>query len=136
MSKPPLLRDRSPLVQVLLAVIVPFAFGAGVGIVLGHSAGAYWALLAVAGLGGLLAGLDHDELEEAAVRGAISGACFGLGILFAHGLADTEAKVSLGSFPPALIVIDALAGALLAALGCRLLRRGRRGDAEAPARNA
>jgi hypothetical protein len=48
---------------------------------------------------------------------------FGLGILAAHQLAGTDAKVSLGSFPPLLIVIDAIAGALLAALGCWLSRR-------------
>jgi hypothetical protein len=136
MSKPPLLRDRSPQAQILLAVIVPFAFGSGVGIVLHHSSAAYWALLALAGLGGFLAGLDHDEREEAAVRGAISGASFSLGILFTHGLADTHAKVSLGSFPPALILINGIVGALLAGLGCWLLRRGRGGEADAPARPA
>jgi hypothetical protein len=129
MSMPPLLRDRPPAVQILLAVLVPFAFGALVGVVLHHSAGIYWALLAVAALGGLLAGLDHAEREEAAVRGAISGASFSLGILFTHGLVDTDAKVSLGSFPPALILINGLVGAFLAALGCWLLRRSRHGSA-------
>lgn len=125
MRKPPLLRNRSPNAQIFLAVFVPFAFGCVVGIVLGHSASAYWILLAVAALGGLLAGLDHDDTGEALLRGAISGALFGLGILFTHDLANTEAKVSLGSFPAALIVIDAIAGALLALLGCWAFRRMR-----------
>lgn len=106
----------------MLAVIVPLLFGAVVGVVLGTSATFYWILLAVATLGALLSGLEHDEVKEAAVRGAVAGAAFGLGILAAHQLAGTDAKVSLGSFPPALIVIDAVAGALLAALGCRLGR--------------
>lgn len=132
---PTLLRERPENTQVVLAVIVPLLFGAVVGVVLGTSASLYWVLLAVASLGALLSGLEHDEVKEAAGRGAVAGAMFGLGILAAHQLAGTDAKVSLGSFPPALILIDAIAGALLAALGCWLLRRRRPkpGGAEAQA---
>lgn len=126
MRKPPLLRHRSPNTQIFLAVVLPFAFGCVVGVVLGTSASTYWILLAVAAFGGLLAGLDHDDTGEALARGAISGALFGIGILFAHQLANTDAKVSLGSFPAALIAIDAIAGALLAMLGCWAFRRSRR----------
>lgn len=124
-SSPTLLRERPENTQVMLAVIVPLIFGAVVGVVLGTSASFYWILLAVASLGALLSGLEHDEVTEAAGRGAVAGAMFGLGILAAHQLAGTDAKVSLGSFPPLLIVIDAIAGALLAALGCWLVRRRR-----------
>jgi uncharacterized membrane protein len=127
--KPTLLRERPENTQVVLAVIVPLLFGAVVGIVLGTSASFYWILLAVATLAALLSGLEHDEVKEAAGRGAVAGAMFGLGILAAHQLAGTDAKVSLGSFPPLLIVIDAIAGALLAALGCWLLRRRAKPDA-------
>jgi hypothetical protein len=127
MPKPTLLRERSENAQVGLAVIVPLLFGAVVGVVLGTSAGAYWILVAVAALGGLLAGFEHDEVKEALGRGAVAGAMFGLGVLAAHQLAGTDAKVSLGSFPPFLIVIDSVAGALLAALGCWMIGRGRRG---------
>lgn len=126
MPTPTLLRDRAENTQVWLAVIIPLVFGAVVGIVLGTSASLYWILLAVASLAALLSGLEHTEVREAAGRGAVAGAMFGLGILAAHQLAGTDAKVSLGSFPPALIVIDAIAGALLAALGCWLSRRRRR----------
>lgn len=123
--RPTLLRERPENTQVMLAVVVPLLFGAVVGVVLGISANLYWILLAVAALGALLSGLEHDEVKEAAGRGAVAGAMFGLGILAAHQLAGTDAKVSLGSFPPFLIVIDAIAGALLAALGCWLSRRRR-----------
>lgn len=123
MPRPTLLRERPENTQVVLAVIVPLIFGAVVGVVLGTSASFYWILLGVASLGALLAGLEHVEVKEAAGRGAVAGAMFGLGILAAHQLAGTDAKVSLGSFPPALIVIDAIAGALLTALGCWLSRR-------------
>jgi 4-amino-4-deoxy-L-arabinose transferase-like glycosyltransferase len=124
-SKPTRLRERPENTQVVLAVIVPLLFGAVVGVVLGTSASLYWILLAVASLAALLSGLEHDEVKEAAGRGAVAGAMFGLGILAAHQLAGTDAKVSLGSFPPLLIVIDAIAGALLAALGCWLGGRRR-----------
>ncbi|MDX6589627.1 MAG: hypothetical protein QOI84_901 [Solirubrobacterales bacterium] len=127
MPKPTLLRERSENAQVGLAVIVPPLFGAVVGVVLGTSAGVYWILVAVAALGGLLAGFEHDEVKEALGRGAVAGAMFGLGVLAAHQLAGTDAKVSLGAFPPFLIVIDSVVGALLAALGCRMIRRGQRG---------
>jgi apolipoprotein N-acyltransferase len=125
MASPTLLRERTENTQVVLAVVVPLVFGAVVGVVLGTSASLYWILIGVATLGALLAGFEHLEMKEAAGRGAIAGAMFGLGILAAHELAGTDAEVSLGSFPPALILIDAIAGALLAMLGCWLGRRRR-----------
>ncbi len=131
-AKPTPFRERAENTQVWLAVIIPLLFGAIVGVVLGTSASLYWILLAVATLAALLSGLEHHEVREAAGRGAIAGAMFGLGILAAHQLAGTDATVSLGSFPPALIVIDAIAGALLAALGCWLVgRRAKPGAASA-----
>jgi hypothetical protein len=126
---PTLLRERSENAQVWLAVIVPLVFGTVVGIFLGTSATVYWILLVVAALGALLSGLEHEQVKEAAGRGAVAGAMFGLGILAAHQLAGTDAKVDLGSFPAALILIDAIAGALLAALGCWLSGRRRTGRA-------
>lgn len=125
-AKPTLLRDRPENTQVWLAVVVPLVFGALVGIFLGTSTTVYWILIGVATLGALLSGLEHVEVKEAAGRGAVAGAMFGLGILAVHQLAGTDAKVSLGSFPPALILIDAIAGVLLAALGCWLAGRRRR----------
>jgi hypothetical protein len=43
-------------------------------------------------------------------------------VVIAHGIAGTHAKVSLGGFPPLLIVIDAIIGMFLGALGGRLGR--------------
>jgi hypothetical protein len=101
---------------------VPFAFGAVVGVVLGISAGAYWGLSVLAGLGAIVAGFEHQDGWGGADRGLVGGALFGAGILIAHAIAQTDAKVSLGSFPPLLIVIDAIAGMLLGAIGGRLRR--------------
>jgi hypothetical protein len=122
MQAPPLFRDRPRPLQIVLGGVVPFAFGAVVGIVLGVSAGAYWALAALAALGGVLAGFEHQDGWGGADRGLVGGGLFGLGILLAHAIAGTKAKVSLGSFPPLLIVIDAIFGILLGAIGGRLGR--------------
>jgi hypothetical protein len=122
MHTPTLFRDRARPVQIALGGAVPLLFGAVVGVLLGVSAGAYWALAAVAGLGGVLVGFEHEDGWGGADRGLAGGALFGLGVLLAHWIAGTHAKVSLGSFPPLLIVIDAIAGMLLGALGGRIAR--------------
>jgi hypothetical protein len=122
MHAPPLFRDRPRAVQIVLGGVVPFVFGAIVGVVLGVSAAGYWALAALAGLGAIVAGFEHQDGWGGADRGLVGGALFGAGILIAHAIAGTHAKVSLGSFPPLLIVIDAIAGMLLSALGGRIGR--------------
>jgi hypothetical protein len=122
MRIPTLFRDRPRPVQIALGGAVPLLFGAVVGVLLGVSAGAYWALSAVAGLGGVLAGFEHEDGWGGADRGLVGGALFGLGVLLAHWIAGTHAKVSLGGFPPLLIVIDAIAGMLLGSLGGRIGR--------------
>jgi hypothetical protein len=130
MHTPTLLRDRPRAVQIVLGGLVPFAFGAVVGVVLGVSAGVYWALAALAGIGGVLAGFEHQDGWGGADRGLVGGALFGLGVLLAHWIAGTHAKVSLGGFPPLLIVVDAIAGMLLGALGGRVVRGMREREQE------
>ena len=120
MQTPVLLRDRPRQAQIVLAVIVPFAFGAVVGVMLGVSVGAFWALSALATVGGVLVGFEHEDWRGGARRGILGGALFASGLLLAHAIAGTDAKVSLGSFPPLLIVLDAIIGMLLGMLGGRL----------------
>jgi hypothetical protein len=122
MQPPPLFRDRPRPVQIVLGGVVPLLFGAGVGVMLGVSAGWYWGLAGLAAVGGVLAGFEHQDGWGGADRGLVGGALFGSGVLIAHAIAGTEAKVSLGSIPVLLIVIDAIAGILLGALGGRLAR--------------
>jgi hypothetical protein len=112
--------DRSREVQALLAVIIPFVFGAIVGVILGVSAPVYWILSLLAAIGAVLAGLEHPDARSAALRGLVMGIVYGVALLLAHAVAGTHAKVSLGSFPPFVIVIDAVVGAILSALGARL----------------
>jgi hypothetical protein len=109
--------DRSREVQALLALIIPFVFGAIVGVFLGVSAPVYWILSLLAAIGAFLAGLEHPDARSAALRGLVMGIVYGVALLLAHAVAGTHAKVSLGSFPPLVIVIDAVVGAILAALG-------------------
>src|ERR1700736_2291540 len=125
MNMPPLFRDRPRAFQIVLGGVVPFAFGAVVGVVVGVSSGAYWGLAALASIGGVLAGLEHRDGWGGADRGLVGGALFGTGLLVAHAIAGTHAKVSLGSFPPLLVVIDALVGIFLGAIGGRLARAAR-----------
>jgi hypothetical protein len=131
MHVPTLFRDRQRPLQIVLGGAVPLAFGAVVGVLLGVSAGVYWALSALAALGAVLAGLEHQDGWGGADRGLVGGALYALGILLAHAIAGTHAKVSLGGFPPLLIVIDAIAGMLLGAIGGRLARAMRERDAVA-----
>jgi hypothetical protein len=122
MQMPTLFRDRPRPLQIVLGGCVPVAFGAVVGIVLGISAGVYWALAVLVGLGAVLAGFEHQDGWGGADRGLVGGVLFGTGLLVAHAIAGTHAKVSLGGFPPLLIVIDGIFGMFLGALGGRLAR--------------
>jgi hypothetical protein len=131
MHTPTLFSDRPRPVQIVLGGAVPLAFGAVVGVLIGVSAGVYWALAVLAGLGAVLAGFEHRDGWGGADRGLVGGALFGLGILLAHAIAGTHAKVSLGSIPPLLIVIDAIFGMFLGALGGRLARALRERSAPA-----
>jgi len=122
---PPLLSERGRGAQLGLAVAAPLGLGAVAGVLLGISAGAYWGISGLAAIGGILAGLEHPDPRGGARRVGAGGALFGLGILVAHAIAGTDAEVSLGSFPPLLIVIDAVIGAFLGAVGGAISRSRR-----------
>ncbi|MCW2759601.1 MAG: hypothetical protein JWO46_3347 [Nocardioidaceae bacterium] len=103
--------------------VVPFVFGAVGGVLLGWTAVGYWILQVVASVGAVLAGAEHRTPGSGARRGATAGAVFGVGLLLAHVVSGKDATVSLGGFPPALIVITAVAGSILTALGAALIGR-------------
>ncbi len=86
MEMPTLFCDRPRPVQIVLGGCVPLAFGAVLGVVLGVSAGAYWGLAVLAGLGAVLAGSEHQDGWGGADRGLVGGALFGLGVLVASGV--------------------------------------------------
>jgi hypothetical protein len=128
----PLFRERSRLVQALTGVVSPLLFGAVAGIVLGVSAGGYWAVSLVALAGGVLAGIEHTDGWTGADRGLVGGTLYGIGLLIAHGIAGTDAEVSLPGFAPILAVFTAIIGMLAGALGGRLRRAAMEHDRSGP----
>jgi hypothetical protein len=124
--------DRSRPAQVVIAGLVPVALGALAGVLIGASAAAYWALGVLAGVGAVLSGFEHAGGWEAADRGFFGGLFYGVALLVVHRLVGTQAQVSLGSFPPLLALITAIAGMLLAAAGGRIGRAMRERDGIAP----
>jgi len=122
MFEPTLLRDRSRPAQIVLGGVLPAIAGAIAGVLVGVSAGGYWAWGAVAAVGGFLGGFEHQDGWGGADRGVTGGAIYGASLLIAHAIAGTDAKVSLGSFPPLLAVVTAIIGMFLGAAGGRLAR--------------
>jgi hypothetical protein len=122
MFTPVLFRDRPRPVQILIGGVVPAAIGALAGILLGVSSGAYWAIGALAAIGGFAAGFEHRDGWGGADRGFIGGAIYGTALLVAHAIVGTHAKVSLGGFPPLLAVLTAIIGMFLSAAGGRIAR--------------
>jgi len=129
MYSPELFRDRSRPAQIVIGGVIPAVIGAVAGVLVGVSSTAYWVVAALAGLGAVVAGFEHLDGWGGADRGLVGGAIYGTALLLAHAIAGTHAKVSLGSFPPLLIVVTAIAGMLLGALGGRIARALRRPDA-------
>ncbi len=134
MHTPTLFRDRERSIQIILGGVVPCTIGALAGIFVGISAPIYWAIGAVAGIGGFLAGFEHLDGWGGADRGLVGGTLYGISLLVAHGLAGTHAEVSLGSFPPLLAVVTAIIGMLLGAAGGRVARTMRERTTREPVR--
>jgi hypothetical protein len=132
MFSPVLFRDRSRAAQIVLGGVLPAAIGVLAGILIGASAAAYWVVAILAGIGAFVSGFEHLDGWGGADRGLVGGAIYGTALLLAHAAAGTDAKVSLGSAPPLLIVFTAIFGMLLAAAGGRIAR-AQRERAGAPA---
>ncbi len=122
MYSPVLLRDRPLPLQVLLGGVVPAAFGAVAGVLVGVSSGLYWAWGALAAIGAVVAGFEHQDGWGGADRGLVGGAIYGISLLIVHGLIGNTAKVSLGSFHPFVAVLTAIVGMFLGAAGGRIAR--------------
>jgi hypothetical protein len=117
-----LFRDRERPVQIILGGVVPALVGAIAGVLIGVSAGAYYALGGVAGIGTFIAGFEHRDGWGGADRGFSGGAIYGAALLLVHAATGKTAKVSLGSFPPFLAVLTAIIGMFICAAGGRVAR--------------
>jgi apolipoprotein N-acyltransferase len=134
MYDPMLFRDRERPAQVVLAGVVPAVFGAIAGVLVGVSSGAYWGWAVFVSILGVVAGFEHLDGWGGADRGLAAGFVYGVALLLMHLILGTTAKVSLGSFPPLLAVVTAIAGMFLSALGgwmARVLRERNAARADA-----
>jgi hypothetical protein len=122
MYSPVLFRDRSRPAQIVIGGVIPAAIGALAGVLLGVSAAAYWLVGLLAAVGAFVAGFEHQDGWGGADRGFFGGLIYGIALLVAHAIVGTHAKVSLGSFPPFLVVITTVVGMLLGAAGGRFAR--------------
>ena len=125
MYDPMLFRDRPRPAQILLGGIVPTIAGGVAGALIGTSSGAYWAWGALAAIGSVVGGFEHQDGWGGADRGLVAVVIYGIALLLVHAIIGTHAKVSLGSFPPFLVVVTGIVGMLLSALGGRIARQGR-----------
>jgi hypothetical protein len=124
---PPLLKSHPPVRQVIQAGVVPAAFGALCGWMVGVSEIVYLILVVPVAIGGgFLAGLEHDTARSGAIRGFVGGALFGGFILIVHELSGLEAKAHLPE--PAILLVAVTTGLAvpLAALGGWLRQRQER----------
>jgi hypothetical protein len=122
MYDPELLRDRPRPVQIIVAGVIPAAIGALQGVLIGASVAAYWAVAILALIGAFVAGFEHRDGWGGADRGFFGGVFYGIALLVVHKLVGTSAKVSLGGFPPFLVVITAIVGMFASAAGGRIAR--------------
>ncbi len=95
----------------------PIVFGAVCGILLGSSKSAYLIATVLSIAGGYLAGFEHPGSREGSIRGIVGGTLFGASILIAHEIEGSSAKADLPHPAILLVLITALFGALLGALG-------------------
>jgi hypothetical protein len=120
---PPLLADRPRALRFALTYVSPVLAGFLAGAMLGVGVAAWAIANVVATLGGFGAGLEHDDLGDAARRGAIGGLLFGLSVVLADALVVGDRAATIAH--PAILqaVVTTVAGALLALAGCALRAR-------------
>lgn len=123
MRLPPLLREHPRWLQVLLALVLPAAYGAVTGYFLGVSEGTYLVLSILGVLGGIGVGFDHMGAAIGLRRGVVAGLIFGSSILIAHEIHGADAKADLPNPEILLVAITTGLGAAFGALGGWLRER-------------
>jgi Na+/H+ antiporter NhaA len=121
---PPLLRERTAGQEAVAVVVAPVVLGVVTGFFLGEQELVYLVLSLLALLGAFAAGLEHESAAEAAYRGLLGGLLFGVAVLVTHQVRDVPAAAELLEPESLLVVVTALFGAGLGALGGRV-RAGR-----------
>lgn len=98
-------------------IVVPAVLGAVAGVLLGSTAGGYYALSAAAFLGAVLAGAEHRGAGEGAERGFAGGLVFGAFVLLAHAIDGSPAEADLGELPALLPLVAGLVSTAPGAFG-------------------
>lgn len=123
MKLPPLLREHPRWLQVLLALVLPAAYGALTGYFLGVSEATYVVLSIIGVLGGIGAGFDHMGAAIGLRRGIVAGLIFGSAILIAHEVHGADPKADLPDPETVLVAVTTGLGAAFGALGGWLRER-------------
>jgi hypothetical protein len=111
------------VVQFALCGVLPVAFGAATGVLLGVSEPWYLVFSLAGVLGGLGAGFDHAGAGAGARRGLLGGSLFGASILIAHELHGADAKAHVPDPAIVLVVVTTILGIALGAAGGALRSR-------------
>ena len=118
MPLPPAFEDRSPVEQIVGAVVVTMVFGILCGFALGWNEIVYYILVGpVALAGGFFGGMEHRTVDEGIVRGALGGLVFGSFVLLGLEILNTDPKAYLGDPRAGLVFVTTIAGGVLGALG-------------------
>ena len=134
MPLPPAFEERSPVEQIVGAIVVTLIFGLVTGLALGWNEIVYYVLVGpIALLGGFVGGMEHRGGEEGFVRGALGGLVYGSFILLGLEILDTEPKAHLSEPQVSLVVVTTIVGAILGTLGGVYRARRERELANAPA---
>ena len=137
MPLPPAFEERSPVEQIVGAIVVTLIFGLVTGLALGWNEIVYYLLVGpIALLGGFVGGMEHRGGEEGFVRGALGGLIYGSFILLGLEILDTEPKAHLSEPQVSLVVITTIVGAILGTLGGVYRARRERDLSNAPVAQA
>ena len=126
MAHLPLLAEHPRPLRIFLLLVLPAAFGALTGYMLGVSETTYLILSVLGVLGGIGAGYDHVGAKAGLGRGFVAGLVFGASILIAHEIHGAEATAHLPEPPAMLAVITTVLGMVFGALGGWLRGRAMR----------
>lgn len=127
MPLPPAFDDRSPVEQIVGAVVVTMVFGLLTGFALGWNAILYYVMAGpIAIAGGFVGGMEHRSADEGFVRGALGGLVFGSFILLGLEILNTEPEAYLGDPQVGLVFVTTIGGSILGALGAAYRARRER----------
>jgi hypothetical protein len=127
MPLPPAFDDRSPVEQIVGAVVVTMIFGILTGFALGWNEIVYYVMAGpIAIAGGFVGGMEHRSTDEGFVRGALGGLVFGSFVLLGLEILNNEPEAYLGEPQVGLVFVTTIAGSLLGAAGAAYRARRER----------